>query len=338
MKIWDLDCLTKIKSFLSFALVRMLTEVILFCYLNSSKLLCPLVGFHDPHWEWFATLCIVAFLPRINLSKFKSMAFLLITFLPNAIYHFDWIPRSVSILPIVFMYSNTSKIRKLFAIVIHLLKWHFCPDPILISAYHSIIVCFLLSLSQLGKRQTLILLFIMLFHESFKLKSDYSLVIESHEGSYISVVDDPKRDIRILRCDNSVIGGIYRRTGDPIFGSFYMQQIGTLSGPGDSALLIGLGTGFTYSLMSNMGIECDIIEIEEAVVNFCQYFNVSLKGNVWIEDALKVIPRLEKQYDFIIHDIFSAGTLLGDLYSENFFRNLKGLLNNSGNLLVVILL
>lgn len=154
---------------------------------------------------------------------------------------------------------------------------------------------------------------------------------ESHYG-WVRVVDQPELGVRWLMSGGSTIGAEDLSTGLGVLG--YQQVVGQLPRfnlEGDSALLVGLGSGHLVNTYAEFGVATDSMEIDPSVAYAAhEYFNFTPTGDVIVGDARYQIKQLDKQYDFIIHDCFTGGAEPIHLLSVEMFQELRALLKPGG--------
>ncbi|KAH9943288.1 S-adenosyl-L-methionine-dependent methyltransferase [Epithele typhae] len=168
-------------------------------------------------------------------------------------------------------------------------------------------------------------------------------------------------NMRFLRAGHSLLGGVWvgpkaitfnedplpedesgQKLGDTIYSAFVLQEAALLAKdkPQD-ALIIGLGTGVTASSFMRHGISTTIIEIDPTVYDAARKFfglPASEPGQVFIEDARGWVHNRSEtnvanpsdvteqtQYDLVVHDCFSGGGIPAHLYTEEFWKELKGI-------------
>jgi len=164
-------------------------------------------------------------------------------------------------------------------------------------------------------------------YDGFKVISEG----ESHYGR-IRVVDQPTTRIRWLMSDSSTIGAEDLDTGKSRLG--YQQIVNVLprfNPKGTDALLVGLGSGHLVNSLKRQEINTDAIEIDPVVAKAAsKYFSFKPSGRVLVGDARYQIKRLEKKYDFIIHDCFTGGSEPIHLLSIEMLKSLKSRLKENG--------
>lgn len=109
----------------------------------------------------------------------------------------------------------------------------------------------------------------------------------------------------------------------------------------------GLGTGISTGALIRHGIETTIIEIDPAVYEAARtYFGLPDPGkdNVYLEDAREWVGRRRQSiehgtklplYDIVVHDCFSGGGVPQDLFTKQFWGNLKTILDPEAVVVVV---
>ncbi|MYF91146.1 MAG: SAM-dependent methyltransferase [Gemmatimonadetes bacterium] len=162
---------------------------------------------------------------------------------------------------------------------------------------------------------------------------DYRLVhqAESHYG-WVRVVDDRARRVRWMLSDASVISALRLDTRGPVLS--YQKIIAALPHlhpEGRNALLIGLGGGYIAMAFAAQGIEPDAFVLYPEVAKAAQqYFLYEPSGALLVGDARYEIRRLDQQYDFIVHDCFTGGSVPSHLLSVEMLHDLDRLLKDDG--------
>ncbi|KAI9295514.1 S-adenosyl-L-methionine-dependent methyltransferase [Neoconidiobolus thromboides FSU 785] len=141
---------------------------------------------------------------------------------------------------------------------------------------------------------------------------------------WITVDEEKAREIRVLRSGHSIIGGIYPNYQESIFGTFYYMETIKFLLPYKSTeergnvLQIGLGIGVSAKDLIEDDYKVDIIEIDPIVYNYSRtYFELPEPNKVYLEDGRTVLENKIKgsSYDFILHDVFTGGTVPSTLFS-----------------------
>ncbi|MCD8483481.1 MAG: fused MFS/spermidine synthase [Verrucomicrobia bacterium] len=118
----------------------------------------------------------------------------------------------------------------------------------------------------------------------------------------------------------------------------YLQVLSLLplfNTEGTSALLVGLGAGHLVNIYNRYGIVTDSIEIDPVIAMLAtRYFSFEGSGEVMVGDARHHIQKINRSYDFIIHDSFTGGSEPIHLMTREMFRELKARLNPDGVLVL----
>ncbi|KAI9832173.1 MAG: hypothetical protein M1819_004524 [Sarea resinae] len=119
-----------------------------------------------------------------------------------------------------------------------------------------------------------------------------------------------------------------------------MGSVGRASVPDieKSALVVGLGIGTTPAALIAHGINTTIVEIDPVVYEFAtKYFELPPNHIPVIEDATAYVDRARKNnvksgrdYDYIIHDVFTGGAEPIELFTPEFLSGLRDLLKPNG--------
>ncbi|EPS37918.1 hypothetical protein H072_8453 [Dactylellina haptotyla CBS 200.50] len=183
---------------------------------------------------------------------------------------------------------------------------------------------------------------------------------ESNTG-YLSVIENKESQYRFLRCDHSILGGVwlkqhpnlYRSAAnpehlrEPIYAVFVMLEAVRLVDPparerkDPNALVIGLGIGTSASGMIQHGVKTHIVEIDPGVYKMAKdWFGLPANHTAHIGDAVsyvhdEIVKAAEKeeqpeQYDYILHDVFTGGAVPADLFTWEFLEGLKAFLKPNG--------
>ena len=154
---------------------------------------------------------------------------------------------------------------------------------------------------------------------------------------WVRVVDEHDRHARWLLSDSSVLSVTQEGQQHAIFS--YLRLIDTLPliyPQISEALLIGLGGGHLVGSLDQYDITTDAIEIDPKVVEAARnYFDFEPTGRLIVDDARHAIRKLDKQYDLIIHDSFTGGSMPVHLLSMEVLTDLRRLLKEDGILALV---
>jgi len=160
-------------------------------------------------------------------------------------------------------------------------------------------------------------------------------VLHEEESGYgwVRVVDDERKGYRLLLSDSSVLSAVELAHGRTLLGyQVILSLVPSVFRPGaDEALLIGLGGGHVARILKNTGLATDTIEIDPAVADAAvNYFNFSPTGEFIVGDARYEIKKLNKRYDFIIHDCFTGGSEPTHMLTVEMLSELRNLLSEQG--------
>ncbi|KDQ17982.1 hypothetical protein BOTBODRAFT_29296 [Botryobasidium botryosum FD-172 SS1] len=166
----------------------------------------------------------------------------------------------------------------------------------------------------------------------------------------IVVAESMKDSYRYLRCDHSILGGrwIIRapfgdKLSDSMYAAFILQEAVRLvereetSEQTKKALVIGLGTGIAAGAFTQHSIETTVVEIDPVVYKYAQtFFDFPKPHAIFLEDAHSWVnnrtgslPEAER-FDYVVHDCFSGGGAPTQMFTTEFWTNLKGLVKSDG--------
>nr|POF22220.1 polyamine aminopropyltransferase [Quercus suber] len=171
---------------------------------------------------------------------------------------------------------------------------------------------------------------------------------------YISVLESNSLHYRVLRCDHSLLGGEWLLTNprvekenwkvnEPIYSVFAMLEAVRLvelspqiPDPEAKALAIGLGIGTAPAALIKHGIDTTIVELDPTVHKFATtYFALPSNHTAVLSDAVAWVAAASqssppKQYDYILHDVFTGGAEPLSLFTLDFLTQLRALLTPNG--------
>ncbi|KAJ1666353.1 hypothetical protein IW140_001082 [Coemansia sp. RSA 1813] len=175
---------------------------------------------------------------------------------------------------------------------------------------------------------------------------------------WVSVSDESRRKLRLLRSGHSIIGGHWNETGESIFGIFYYADAVRLvsdrkSNPeakrdytsrklsskalvGDGserALQIGLGIGVSARSLHQQNVRVDIVEIDPEVYRAAiDFFSLPRNLNgVHLMDGRRFIDEAQQHiYDYVIHDVFTGGSVPASLFSQSAIAQIQRILKPDG--------
>lgn len=102
----------------------------------------------------------------------------------------------------------------------------------------------------------------------------------------------------------------------------------------------GLGVGITAKSFHNSDKNVSAVEIDPVVHHYAeQYFGLpKLRGVIAHEDGRAFIEKRAntgEKWDYILHDVFTGGSVPGHLFTEEMWISTKSLLTDNGVLAVV---
>ncbi len=150
---------------------------------------------------------------------------------------------------------------------------------------------------------------------------------------YVRVIDDSKRQLRILSADASMIGAANIPDGaNRLMYQDIVTLIPAIKPTIKKALIIGQGAGhMAMDLKNHYGIVTDTLEIDPAVAEAAvKFFGFKPNGQAIVGDARYEIRHLTGPYDLIIHDCFTGGSEPSHLLTVETLKQLQGLLSPEG--------
>ncbi|KAJ1920151.1 hypothetical protein H4219_001524 [Mycoemilia scoparia] len=173
-------------------------------------------------------------------------------------------------------------------------------------------------------------------------KNPLQMVLSRAESAtgWVDVVATEKagHKMKVLRSGHSIVGGIWEETSESIFGVFYyMDAVKYARDPKakgqERALQIGLGAGITTRSLYNENVLVDIVELDPAVYQAAiDYFKVPKEITaVYLQDGRKFMEdALDHTYDYIVHDVFTGGSVPAALFSKEALQHAKRILKPGG--------
>lgn len=107
---------------------------------------------------------------------------------------------------------------------------------------------------------------------------------------------------------------------------------------GSKALLLGMGGGSIAFELLALGMDLDIVEIDERI-NFIaqEYFNyVPKSSNLYIDDARHFIRMTKEKYDIVVIDLLLGEVQPTHVFSVEGFEDLKNVLNDDAFIIINI--
>ncbi|KAI9184419.1 hypothetical protein H9P43_003472 [Blastocladiella emersonii ATCC 22665] len=189
---------------------------------------------------------------------------------------------------------------------------------------------------------------VRVIEQPIALNNEYTLL---EKRGHVQVLADSARDVLFLRAGHSLLGGTYRSSGDSVFSGFYYHDLHRLAvnrtietdPAATRGLMIGYGVGTAASSYVTSGIPLDVVEIDAPVLEIARrYFELpkTPAGDdadiYWhIGDGRDFVERTRGgTYDFVIHDVFTGGSLPEPMFTYATFAHIRRVLKPGGTLSV----
>jgi predicted membrane-bound spermidine synthase len=102
-----------------------------------------------------------------------------------------------------------------------------------------------------------------------------------------------------------------------------------------SALLIGLGAGSLYSILSKAHMDVETVEIDQRIYDIgIKYFGMPAHEKHFITDGRYYINVTDKKYDVILLDVIIGESIPGQLLTLESFRRIYQLLDEDGTFII----
>jgi spermidine synthase len=162
--------------------------------------------------------------------------------------------------------------------------------------------------------------------------------VENYYGD-IKIVDYSygRAHQREMIIDGMIQGGIDMTNNQSVYEyNYFMQFLPYMLAPeGKRCLMIGLGMGVITKWYEEQGIQCDVVDINPAVVKIAHdYFDFKHSGDLFIEDARYFLNRTDRHYDYIMLDVFNGDITPAHLLSIEALSLMRDRLTPGGVLAV----
>ena len=150
---------------------------------------------------------------------------------------------------------------------------------------------------------------------------------------WVRVIDEPKKDLRFLTSDASMIGAASLSSGKTLLAyQEIVNLIPALAPPMQHGLIVGLGAGHVANMLyQKYQLTTDTLEIDPAVADAAvNFFNYQATGKAIVGDARYEIRHLKGPYDLIIHDCFTGGSEPAHLLTVETLEQLRSLMSEKG--------
>ncbi|KAH8553377.1 S-adenosyl-L-methionine-dependent methyltransferase [Umbelopsis sp. PMI_123] len=162
--------------------------------------------------------------------------------------------------------------------------------------------------------------------------------VDSITGLIEVAEESGNMNMRVMRSGHSLLGGRYRDTGDSIFQTFnLLEAVRAFDRPkcddqSIRALQIGLGCGISTNALLSQGIDVDVVELDPAVYYMARdYFDLMQPSSVYLESGRTFLERCNSSsYDFVLHDIFTGGSVAPGMFSREVMELIKRSLKTNG--------
>ncbi|KAJ2394356.1 hypothetical protein GGI05_002072, partial [Coemansia sp. RSA 2603] len=175
-------------------------------------------------------------------------------------------------------------------------------------------------------------------HGAVNTSAKYHVLMrEESVTGWVTVADEHERKLRLLRSGHSIIGGHWNSTRESIFGVFYyadaVRLVRGAPQANERALQIGLGIGVSARSLHEQGVRVDVVELDPAVYRAAvQFFALPTGLNaVHLRDARAFVDEAPAAtYDYVVHDVFTGGSVPPALFSREAVAQLRRILRPRG--------
>ncbi|KAK4687304.1 hypothetical protein P7C73_g2815, partial [Tremellales sp. Uapishka_1] len=181
-------------------------------------------------------------------------------------------------------------------------------------------------------------------------------ISDGYNGTRIDMGDSifatfPLQEVAVLACrmdeKESSKQGYRLTTGEEWVDEGEEEEEFDLDGSREGkprALILGLGIGITAASLSRRGYDVDIVEIDPAVYTSASLdFGLSSHyiHSIHLMDGARFVDEQSRnhsrvQYDYIIHDVFSGGGMTAQMFTSEFWNQIKRILKHDGVLVLNI--
>jgi spermidine synthase len=144
-------------------------------------------------------------------------------------------------------------------------------------------------------------------------------------------------DQRYLLMNRIIQTGLDKKTGKPKWNYiYYAFSICSKVPEKSDALIFGLGGGTMANIFQyGLGFNADAVEIDERIATVArQYFGLSDKVNVIVDDARHYLEETQKKYDLILFDVYRGEAPPPHVFTIESLRKTESLLKNDGLIVV----
>ena len=186
----------------------------------------------------------------------------------------------------------------------------------------------------------------------------------------LSVIENSEKGYRVLKCDHSLLGGLWNGLkrkellaqgitveleersideAETVYSAFVLQEavrlvrrqkepervllMYVLSFSTDSS---GLGVGISAKSFVKFDLDVTAVEIDPVVHQFAEkYFGLPKISAVY-QDGRSFIQEQDGKWDFIVHDVFTGGSVPPHLFTSQMWNSCKQALMDDGVIVVVL--
>ncbi len=143
--------------------------------------------------------------------------------------------------------------------------------------------------------------------------------------------------VRKLRINNIVQNFVFRDMPSQslLYYVNFTRQLLKVLAPKHSALLVGLGAGSLYKILTDAHMDVETVEIDQRIYNMgIRYFGMADHAQHYITDGRYHLNVTKKKYDLIIIDAIIGENVPGQLITTESFKRCYDLLNPGGTLII----
>jgi spermidine synthase len=175
--------------------------------------------------------------------------------------------------------------------------------------------------------------------------SSFELVDSSLSTSLVTVVNDRELDVKIMRIDHSIVGGVFNEGFKSVFETFYWYELAchvpwmksSLKLTKSHALVVGCGVGIVVDALINRCKfdQVTVVDNNADVLTFAsKYFGLSRNASLITADGLGfIMAQNSNTFELIVYDVFS-GLFMRNNYIQELISNCFRILSNNGILVL----
>jgi len=187
----------------------------------------------------------------------------------------------------------------------------------------------------IGTSIALILTLVLILNPKVQLLQERGQIAIVHNSDALSgnlvVLDDLVKENRMLYMNNMAQTKMHF-TGRSIWP--YVYRIATFASTkpvGSEALVAGIGGGNLINELYRLNFNIDAVDIDPRMGPIAkEYFRMTDKATVIVDDARHFINTSEKQYDVIVMDLSAGEVMPTNVYTIECFKKLRTMLKPNG--------